>query len=91
MCGRAACSLAPDGEFLLWSIALINLHTTVVHQSMSTNGKWIDKEKYKPGYNLSAGSFLPVMVLNCDGEREIQTMCWGLVVCFVCKISSARP
>eukprot|EP00761_Pharyngomonas_kirbyi_P008009 gb/GECH01008020.1/.p1 GENE.gb/GECH01008020.1/~~gb/GECH01008020.1/.p1 ORF type:complete len:345 (+),score=92.28 gb/GECH01008020.1/:1-1035(+) len=48
MCGRAACGLSPD-EF-----------QRIIGQDYSLK-KWHNKDDYKPNYNSTPGTFLPVM------------------------------
>lgn len=68
MCGRACCSLAPD----------------VIQKTMGVSGgRWRDKDKYDPGYNLAPGAHLPVVYCttgnDTDCKREMASMKWGLV------------
>jgi hypothetical protein len=66
MCGRACCSLAPD----------------VIQKTMGVSGgRWRDKDKYDPGYNLAPGAHLPVVYCTTAGndtdcKREMASMKW---------------
>eukprot|EP00877_Chromochloris_zofingiensis_P004829 jgi/Chrzof1/14347/UNPLg00621.t1 len=67
MCGRARCSLAPEH---------------VASTSGVPPDRWVDKDKYKPSYNLSPGHWAPIVRLADDGQPEMHAMKWGLVPSF---------
>ncbi|GMH42038.1 hypothetical protein BSKO_09957 [Bryopsis sp. KO-2023] len=67
MCGRARCSLAPE-EF-------------AQHAGVS-EGKWKNRDKYRPDYNAGPGTWMPVVKAGDDGTKELETMRWGLIPSF---------
>ena len=59
MCGRARLSLAPED---------------VARRSGVSEGRWRDRDKYRPSYNVCPGRWLPVLKAAADGGRELHTM-----------------
>lgn len=75
MCGRCRCSLRPDD----------------IPRSCNTGSRpvrFVDTDRYRPAYNVSPGSNLPVVrrALGADGEEVVvQCMKWGLIPSFTKK------
>ncbi|GIM04147.1 hypothetical protein Vretimale_8755, partial [Volvox reticuliferus] len=76
MCGRARCSLTREA---------------VLTAAGVPEPKWRDQAQYRPSYNCSPGSWIPVLKLGPDGARELQTMKWGLVPAFTRLGPGERP
>ncbi|KVI03772.1 embryonic stem cell-specific 5-hydroxymethylcytosine-binding protein isoform X2 [Cynara cardunculus var. scolymus] len=75
MCGRCRCSLRPDDI-----PRSCNLGNRPV--------RFVDTDRYRPAYNVSPGSNLPVVrrALGADGEEVVvQCMKWGLIPSFTKK------
>lgn len=85
MCGRTACTLAPD------ALPKACQYTGSNGNKIQPRWKNNDSSKYSPSYNISPQSHTPVLVSGkhcpttpdkpepCDDERELQVMKWGLV------------
>lgn len=41
--------------------------------------RWRNADSFQPSYNLTPGHDAPVVLCDAQGEREVQTMRWGLV------------
>ncbi|KAL4428602.1 hypothetical protein ABPG77_008914 [Micractinium sp. CCAP 211/92] len=44
--------------------------------------RWVDRERYRPSYNVTPGAATPVVRVASGGERQVQSMRWGLVPSF---------
>lgn len=66
MCGRTACTLAPDVKktFKIFDHHLLNLifWTKILQQTLDTRGTPRNKEKYSPRYNMPPQAYLPCIV-----------------------------
>jgi putative SOS response-associated peptidase YedK len=60
MCGRARCSLQR-------SSVLAAAH-------VPSEARWRDADAYEPHYNVMPGTYLPVLRLGHDGQRELVSM-----------------
>ena len=75
MCGRAACTLAPQ--------KLLEITNAIKWVESSEPNK-----SYQPGYNIAPTSILPVIVLNRDSKFVIKEMRWGIIPSFSCTGAS---
>jgi len=63
MCGRAACSLAPD---------------VILRLMASYTQHWIDQAKYNPSYNVAPGKFQAILIYE-NNEYHLISAKWGLI------------
>ncbi|KAL4434364.1 hypothetical protein ABPG75_000805 [Micractinium tetrahymenae] len=47
--------------------------------------RWADRQLYRPSHNVAPGAATPVVRVASDGERQVQSMRWGLVPSFTKK------
>lgn len=76
MCGRCRCTIRPDDV-----PRACHLRDTSVRQ--------VDVDRYRPAYNVSPGSYLPVLRRESGGDEgytaAVHCMKWGLVPSFTKK------
>ncbi|XP_057516027.1 uncharacterized protein LOC130797459 [Amaranthus tricolor] len=76
MCGRCRCSIRPDDVPRACHLP----HTSV---------RQIDVDRYRPAYNVSPGSYLPVLRRENGGDEgytaAVHCMKWGLIPSFTKK------
>ncbi|KAL4587907.1 hypothetical protein LXL04_000784 [Taraxacum kok-saghyz] len=72
MCGRCRCSIRPDD---------IPRHSNLGNRPV----RFVDTDRYRPAYNVSPGSNLPVVRRDTGANGEgavVQCMKWGLIPSF---------
>ncbi|CAH8649655.1 unnamed protein product [Schistosoma guineensis] len=84
MCGRTACALEPSTICAKCQLNLRN--NKEIGQPNWHNAP--GGQKYNPSYNISPGSFTPVLVSNQftdtkDKGHSLQVMRWGLIPAFI--------